>query len=47
MDQLYIVQQNAICSTLIRKEFYLFIDIVVTALEVLTVSVERKTSVVV
>lgn len=45
MDQLYIVQQNAICSTLIRKESHPFFDIVITALEVLYVSVKRKTSV--
>ena len=47
MDQLYIVQQYAICSTLIRKESHTYFDIVVTALKVLNVSVKRKTSVLV
>lgn len=47
MDQLYIVQQNFICSTLIQKESYTYSDIVVTLLKMLNVSVKRKTSVLV
>ena len=35
MDQLYIVQQYAICSTLIRKESHTYFDIVVTVLKML------------
>jgi hypothetical protein len=47
MDQLYIVQQYAICSTLIRKESHTYFDIVVTVFKVLNASVKRKTSVLV
>ncbi|MDX2069527.1 MAG: hypothetical protein SFV55_13955 [Haliscomenobacter sp.] len=47
MDQLYIVQQFAICSTLIRKESYTYSDIVVTLLKMLNVSVKYKTPVLV
>lgn len=47
MDQLYIVQQYAICSTLIRKESHTYFDIVVTVFKMLNVSVKRKTSVLV
>lgn len=35
MDQLYIVQQYAICSTLIRKESHTYFDIVVTVFKML------------
>lgn len=47
MDQLYIVQHYAICSTLIRKDSSTHFDIVVTLSKSLNVSVKRITSVLV